>query len=67
MPPSEASHQMPGLPGANAISCWSGWIVFPAASTVTSVNVRLFAAGSGSPAVVERTTPRAFERRPSSP
>src|SRR5262245_10486534 len=69
-PPSDVLHQMSGFVGWNASSCWSGWIPYGAgtcASDVMSVNVRSLCAGSGSPAVVDRRTARAFERPPSSP
>src|SRR4029079_12816114 len=65
-PPSEVLHQMSGLEGWNAISCWSGWMPYggDCASPVMPVTVRLPFAGSGSPAVVDRTTARAFDRSP---
>src|SRR5580765_2195061 len=68
-PPSDVLHQMFGFVGWNASSCWSGWIPYggDCASSVMSVNVRSLCAGSGSPAVVDRSTARAFERNPSSP
>ncbi len=68
-PPSDVLHQMFGFVGWNASSCWSGWMPYggDCASQVMSVNVRLLCAGSGSPAVVERSTARAFERSPASP
>src|SRR5438128_9808041 len=64
MPPSLPSNQTSGLPGTKTMACWSGWIEFgveaEVASNVMSVNVRFPWLGSGSPAVVERTTARAL-------
>src|SRR5438093_1574214 len=74
-PASEASKNMPVLFGLTTRACWSGWIPFGAygvgsqqepagagsvvASHVMSVNF--------SPAFVDRSTARPFERKPYSP
>ena len=68
-PPSEPRKTMSGLVGWKAIAWESGWSRSGAgwASQVMSVKVRSPLTGSGSPAVVERTTARPFERPPISP
>src|SRR5207253_2252400 len=64
IPPSLLLIQRSGLPGTKTMKCWSGWMEFgvvaEVASKVMSVKVRLPCAGSGSPAVVDRTTARAL-------